>query len=825
MELRETSVAYVCVGPSIDDPGRKRLWIIPKDIKAGSNPSLWLKNNQNSLGRDFDRGISHCTMVCTGDLPIKVEYHKVSVKIIEEVKIGTQIRQRSSILHPEVRCISAASHFYVDRLRIHTSEGNIDFKRREQIVTSLATQYWNDQKEDVYVSPTLNAVKGGSELSIDSRNIILNRKPSCPEHGLTVLYGPGGIGKTFLLNRLAYKFGLDVKNDVESSIPVFVPPPTLLHKQALENWLSQHNFGKLTLSQITTLLRYGLIISLIDALDEVVKGEARQGSQEFLHHIMDFTSLKGVYGRALLACRDYYLNSDRLVPDIIRQYKDYPASELYFGYFDKRDRRRYLQVRANLDSSHASKWATALETQAAEVLGREATKEIEELIGHPVVLDTLSRYILDLPISQRMTQADAFKLTSSDIFGQIVNQLLQRERDKLDPSWRQSFKDRLKPSWLDPMENKKQRNILQKLTLLVASDGAVETDVKAAENDIYKVLRHGVFLHTKGVSRSTNKQEAMQRILRDIMGTPEVNETISEKERDSVIDEALAHLSEAYLGHILANTEPGLPDELIFAFRHRTYFDYLLADALITKLEDTIRTKETDAFFQWCQVNHIFDIFSTCFDFILWDPRINGNALKQLNKFIETAEIGDDFIASYVVSLALTLFIRRGLHLEGKIIEGFSLAPYANWELLLIKEMLPPHISGLVINDCSFPNVTIDGIDFEDVSIQYCDFETLRLLSSTLSNCRIVSVECKKFSLGGTVCIQDSKIELEEGDLIIEDNAKIEIHNCEVSRSVIQTIEAARLIGANVIVDNVVPIQPKPLAILQLTNGVKNREL
>ena len=81
-----------------------------------------------------------------------------------------------------------------------------------------------------------------------------------------------------------------------------------------------------------------------------------------------------------------------------------------------------------MEPSHASRWATALETQASEILGTEATKEVEELIGHPVVLDTLARYILDLPTSMRVTLADQFKITSSDIFGQIIDQLLLRER-------------------------------------------------------------------------------------------------------------------------------------------------------------------------------------------------------------------------------------------------------------------------------------------------------------------------------------------------------------------------------------------------------------
>lgn len=819
MTMNEYNSAFTCVGPSIEDPGRNRLWIIPKDTRAGANPSLWLKQNHALLQKELAEFVAYCTVIFPGDLPAEVQHEYVRVRTESSEARNVSTRRGSNSVWKEVRCISAAGHLYVDRLRLHTSVGNVDHGQRENLVTLVATRFWDDEKERVYVHPNLKAVKGGPGRSVDERELLLQKRPSCSERGLTVLYGPGGIGKTFFLNRLANKIGIQTKSDVLASIPVFIHPPALLHKQALETWLAQYGFGKLTLAQITTFIRYGIIIPLLDALDEVVKGEARQGSQEFLHHLVELTSSREVYGRGVLACRDYYLNSDRLVPDIVREPKDYPAAELSFGCFNKKERRSFLQVRAKLDPSHASRWATALESQTTEVLGREATKEIEELIGHPVVLDTLARYIQDLPPAQRITLADEFKITSSDIFGQIIDQLLKRERDKLIPSWKQSFQGRLKSNWHDPLDLQKQKKVLQALTLLVASDGAVKTELKASENDIYRTLRHGVFMYTKGIRRPANKREAMQQIIRSALGTPEVIESVPSSEHDSIIDEALGYLAEAYLGHILADTEPGLPDDLIFAFRHRTYFDYLLADALIARLEDAIRTKKAENFMQWCQIHHIFETFGTCLDFILWDPRVNGRGMEQVHEFIDKAQISDDILASYVISLALTLFLRRGRHLEGVSIEGFSFAPYAKWDLLLIREMLTPSISGLRMRDCSFPRLTVDGIDFRDVVVESCDFEMLCIMTSNFYDCSVIGVECNELRLGGTVNFQQSKLELEECSVIVEEGANIEFHNCEVSFHVLEALEESKLMGLNITLDRVTAIQPPPVPFTPLSNG------
>jgi len=820
MTMSENRLAFRCIGPSIDDPGRQRLWIIPKDANAGANPPLWIRRNQTLFQREFTRQVVHCNVVFPGSLPGSVQHHYIMLIPENDQPSGVPSRRRRNVIRRELRCLSSSTHLWVDRLRLHNIAGDVNKEARENLITRLATQYWNEDKEHVYMPPSLYGVKGGSSESVKVRDLLLEKnRPTCSERGLSVLYGPGGIGKTFFLHRLVNKMGMQAKSDILASIPVFVDPPALLHKQALENWLAQHHFSKLTLEQITILIKYGFIVPLLDALDEVVKGEARQGSQQFLQHIVELTLLKEAQGRGVLACRDYYLNSDRLVPDAVRISKDCCAAELSFGLFNRRDRRSFLQVRAELEPSHASRWATALETQASEILGQESSQAVEELIGHPVVLDTLASYIKSLPSDQRVTLADDFKITSPDIFGQIIDQLLQRERDKLITHWQHSFKNDLKLGWSDPFEPMKQRQVLQHLTFLAAKDGATNIEVKASENDIYRTLKHGVFMFTEGIRQATNKREALKQIIRDVMGTPEVAETISNSERDSIIDQALEHLAEAYASHILANTEPDLPDDLIFSFRHRTYFDYFLSEGVITHLLKAIRIRKPELFIQWCQTHRIFDTFGTCLDFLLWDARVIRQGTERLQEFMENAQEDDDILAGYLISLALSLFLRRGQHLEGIPIEGLSFDPLPKWDLLIMREMLAPTITGLQVKSCSFPKLTIDGIDFRDLVVDSCDFETLRLLSCNCSQCNIIDTECKELRLGGATTFLRSKIELDDCTVTIEEGANIEFHECGTSPQLLDSLKQYESVGANITLDKVTPIQPPAARFVPMSNG------
>ncbi len=141
MTMNEYNSAFACVGPSIEDPGRNRLWIVPKDTTAGANPSLWLRQNHVLLQKELAEFVAYCTIVFVGDLPAEVQHEYVRVRTESSEARNVSTRRRSNFVQKEVRCISAAGHLYVDRLRLHTSVGNVDHGRRENLVTSVATRF------------------------------------------------------------------------------------------------------------------------------------------------------------------------------------------------------------------------------------------------------------------------------------------------------------------------------------------------------------------------------------------------------------------------------------------------------------------------------------------------------------------------------------------------------------------------------------------------------------------------------------------------------------------------------------------------------------
>lgn len=193
--------------------------------------------------------------------------------------------------------------------------------------------------------------------------------------------------------------------------------------------------------------------------------------------------------------------------------------------------------------------------------------------------------------------------------------------------------------------------------------------------------------------------------------------------------------------------------------------------------------------------------------------------MEHIYEFVEKAEIGDDILASYILSLALTVFLRRGLHLEGTPVKGLFLAPHPRWELLLIREMLAPSISGLSVTECSFPKLTIDSINFTELVLDSCDFEVLRIVSSDFYKCSIVGLECKELRLKGKTSFQQSILDMEEGSVVIDEDANVEFRNCKVSSDILEVLEKHRLEGYDIVLDNVTAIQPPAVIFTPLSNG------
>jgi hypothetical protein len=700
----------------------------------------------------------------------------------------------------------------VDRLGVFDDSGNIDEKHRSDRLGKWATRYWTKEMRDVYIPPNFEIVHGSSpELGQAARSSLLASQPCCLEAGLTVIYGQGGIGKTFFLSRVAHDLAAAATKAATRSIPVFVQLAGVLHRYALETWLSHNDFRMLTLAQITCLLRHGVVVPLLDALDEVVKGEARQGSEEFLDHLLGLMTPE-VGGRGILACRDYYLTTDRsLVGERVRRAR---SAELSIGPFAEKDTQRFIQHRARLSPEHASRWADALQREAAAVVGEETELEV---VRHPVVLDALARYIKELPPESRVTAAEEFRLTRGDIFGQIVDELLKRERQKLAPLWEQTFVGRLEPDWMNPFDHEKQRRVLRGLTLLVARNG----DSQFVHESDWREFRHGLFLSTKGVPEAESPKKALEALVCQILGTPRVVPEVPEERRHDIQSKAIEHLAEAYAGHILANTEPERPDDLVFALRHRFYFEYFLADALLEQIERALAAGQGSEVVEWCLSHHVGGTFAGCLDFLAWDPRIGQEGAARLRDFFTSDGERDEVLASYLMALSLAVFLRRQVPGRERPIERVQFAPDPKLELLIMKEFLPNEINHLGVALCSFPSTTVDSLDLTDVHVESCDFAGLRICGTPrarITRCSLVEVECGLLSLEGTIVFADCELDI-EGDILVEEGAHIEIYNCGMTDSVLRAFEEARQMGSEVVIVEPRRIEKAPAQPTRQTPG------
>jgi hypothetical protein len=381
--------------------------------------------------------------------------------------------------------VSSVYHLWVDRLKQHDAEGRLDDTKRRSLVTRLAGSVQTED-ERRYTPPALYAARdsgGNTEIGLKA----LLSEPADPQPGLTVLFGPGGIGKSFFLRHMSSQLGRHSCREPLSGIPVYAELPLLLHTDALETWLSSQGI-RLPLDAIRVLVEDGVIVPVLDALDELVRGQAREGSRQFLRHLREIT---GPLTRGVLSSRDYYLNLDPLVPNELGD----KATLLSIGFFDRPGRRRYVQVRTSLQYDHAARWISRLESQAAEALNGADDSEIEPLIGHPLFLDAFCQMIMDIPPERRASEVESFQLRSPDIFGEIVDRVLRREHDeKFLPAWHtQGNHQRMSGDWKDPFTPALQKQVFREIVLETARSGGTEALKRSHDDPRYKDIRHGAF--------------------------------------------------------------------------------------------------------------------------------------------------------------------------------------------------------------------------------------------------------------------------------------------------------------------------------------------
>jgi len=781
------------VVPLHEDPGSHILYLV-----AASAPSSradggvrWLRERTELIkGTANATHSTLCTIVFPGSWP------------------DQQTRRRLGPV--QVRLVSAVHHLWADRLRIHDTDGNVDTGRRVSLMQRLGGR-WDDEEERRYTDPAIEPVVDGDAASIEARDSLLRGQPDIQPGTVTVVYGPGGIGKTFFLRRVTHRMTRAAVADATQGVPLFAELPVLLHEDALEAWISKGGV-RLPLIEIEALIQAGVLIPVLDALDELVRGQAREGSRRFLGHLRNASKPAG---KVLLSSRDYYLNLDPLVQEELGG-----TPQLTIGFFSRAGRRRYLQMRTGLNEKDAARWASRLEEQAETTLSGLSEADVESLIGHPLFLDALCQVILEIPAERRVAEADNFQITSPDVFGDIVERVLQREHDKVKPGWDAKFARLMNGEWQDPFMPEVQRSIFRQLVLLAAADSSHMMVERQIDDARYRDLRHGVFTFTSGLPEDASQREALRQIIASVLGPPELVAGVPDEEetRELALDEVAGFL----LQHTLADTRPNHPDDLVFATRHRAYFDYLLSEELLAELQATIAAADAAArerFVEWCLRHHIFETqdgteapFATCLDFALWHRPAVDKALAALDTLFRPNQVPDDLLTSYVVSLALAVAMRAGVRGHGVRIAERSFAPSESLEIHLIESIVPA-VSRVQVSRCTLPTLVVQGITVRDSVLEDCDMFSLSIIDSTLNGVRLDNVSLKSMEWRGTVRLTECWLDLEDLDassVVVDHGASVILTGCHVSSNVADALEAARRVRPDAVALDYALIQRAP---------------
>jgi hypothetical protein len=694
-----------------------------------------------------------------------------------------------------IRLVSAIHYLWAKKLACHDDRGDVDDARRREMVARLAGKI-TPEEELRYTKPSLYPIDGLGSDAGPALNGLLSDRPDLPS-GLTVLFGPGGIGKTFFLRRLTARLGRQAIQEPAMGIPVYAALPLLLHTDALGTWLSDQGMD-LPLNAINVLIEEGVIVPVLDALDELVRGQAREGSRHFLDRLRNSA---GDRARAMLSSRDYFLNLDPLVPTTLGEAPAY----LTVGYFDRGGRRRYVEMFTGLSPTHAARWANQLEGEAAEALSGAEAQEVESLIGHPLFLDAFCQMIVSLPENRRAAEATNFRLRSPNIFGEIVERILQREHEeKFLPGWQsQGWSDRLAGIWKDPFTPAIQRRLLRRMVLQVAEDGGAETLRRGEEDPRYLDLRHGLFTFTgRSANARAEWRTVLEKNIRDELGEPQFEPGTPDSEAESIRTAALAELVGAFRSHTLADTQPNPPNTLVFATRHRAYFDYLLAEAVLEELLRALGGGPAglnENFVLWCLEHNIFERgdeqappFASCLDFVLWHREAVAEAVDVVDRYLSLSEVPaiNDELASYICSLGLALLLSDRRRRGGAELVGLQVAPGSDGVLGLISDIIPS-ISELSVSQCSLPTLTLRDIDLQNVNVTETELGRLEIGGATWRHVTLAaSVSVLAFT--GEVYLDGCELRL-EGPLEVECAAprQLTLTKCRLSRQLYDELAAA----------------------------------
>ncbi len=265
-------------------------------------------------------------------------------------------------------------------------------------------------------------------------------------------------------------------------------------------------------------------------------------------------------------------------------------------------------------------------------------------------------------------------------------------------------------------------------------------------------------MNTPGLPISESPKQSLALLIEKQLGIPKCSALVPEETVVEIQGRALAFLADAYLSHILATTDPEPPDGLVFAFRHRFYFDYFLADALLEQIDAALQTESGAQLINWCITHNIAGAFATCLDFLATSPKVLQEGLPRLTELLSSES--DEVLAGYLLSLGLALFLRRRVAITERTLERLSFDQHPELEILMSHDFLPKQISDLRVISCSFPRLIIDSLDFARVEFDSCDFSQCTLAGALrITDSKFLNVEAETLVLSGNITFQDSVLD------------------------------------------------------------------
>lgn len=763
----ESLLCHIVVASMADYRELKKIFLIPRSLPPGvinrqEDRDSWVESQLSDLSKAKDLDLDDVSLlivVVPGSKPEK----------------PSRFSTRSKV---RVRFVSALYHIWHDRL------SKEEHNERIELINKFGVE-WTREDEEKFIAPSLSGY-GDQELS--RKAIGQLKADKTLDQGLVVIYGPGGIGKTHFLRRLAGRYTRRSLDDLSQGVPVFTVLPTLLHRDILENYLAHKDdgFKGLTLYQIKVLIQHGIITPFLDAFDELARGTVRDGCKEFLKSLSSTMRL-GASG--VLTSRDYYLHIDPLIPQTLGESQ---VAQIVMGFFNKQGRKEFIRKKTKLSESAVNAWSISLEEQVNTIFGTLNEKDINGLVGHPLFMDALCYFINATPKSEAAKAAESFRFQTPNVFGEIVEKILDREYQKAKEGWNKQFGDKLLGDWSSPpFSVDKQLSVLKYLTLKVAEVGSNRTEQQYGRDWI-----HGLFDFNNLLVELDTRKLALWRIIEEgrIFPEVEISPTVPQEEAGELRRQVQMEVAGFYLQHTLAYTEPDAPKGFIFAARHRTYFEYFLARSLVDEIYAALKSGDTTAqssVITWSEKYHIFDSFSSCLDFLLWDSRIEDEGIMNLRRMFDSDSHVDETTASYYISLALALLMRRTNSSGVSSLSGLSFAPKQSFQLEFLPTWLPS-IRGIEISDTDFPRLAIYDAEISDLKLNNCEFEELNLSGKcTIKEVELNSVLCQKVHLSGTItfqkCILDVK-DLEASGLIVDSGASVYFDCCDLSTEFLTAI-------------------------------------